>query len=201
MTKYENGVASWYGKDLTETFINYPVIFSKVESKKILDKYIAEGYINEPDDIVFFNAMEIEDMIRENPETEKAVDWENGEFDEFLRDEVLSELIKDGEAYLVYASGVRWNGADGYKVVENIEDAFYRGYDASIRVDAGSAGGKILRCIESSHDVPMGSYTYIIALTADEEYDIENMSFDAVRHFVERCAARIIEPPEKKNAA
>ena len=201
MTKYENGVANWCGKDLTEAFINYPVIFSKVKSKQILDEYIAEGYINEPNDIVLFNAMEIEDMIRENPEIEKAVDWENGGIDEFLRDEVLSELIKDGEAYLVYASGVRWNGADGYKVVEDIEDAFYRGYDASIRVDAGSAGGKILRCIESSHDVPMGSYTYIVALTADEEYDIENMSFDAVRHFVERCAARIIEPPEKKSAA
>ena len=42
MTKYENGVANWRGKDLTEAFINYPVT-KKERSKSAITERCSGG--------------------------------------------------------------------------------------------------------------------------------------------------------------
>ena len=53
-----------------------------------------------------------------------------------------------------------------------------------------SNGGKVLHAIESSHDVPTGSNTYIIALTKRESWCINGLlmqtDFESIDEFVEK---------------
>ena len=113
---------------------------------------------------------------------------ENGEvmydeWDDYLADDVMSEYIKDADKYLVFASSCRWNGASGYKFANNYGDIISRSYDFSLVPLSRSKGKKTLVCRESSHDVPMGSTTIIVALT-DKEYErLSNSSFSDVEQF------------------
>lgn len=117
--------------------------------------------------------------------------WDAAEY--FTTDEeevfsVLDKLIKKAPYYLVMAHNCRWNGASGYKLAHNIQEAFYRDYETSICPVAASKGGKVLICNESSHDVPMGSMTSFIALT-EREYDHlanRNTSFEEVENFARK---------------
>lgn len=101
---------------------------------------------------------------------------------------VIEEFLKVAPAYLVYASGVRWDRSDGYKIVDSIPECFRRSYPASIYPQEASRGRKILRCTEYSHDVPMGSTTYVIALTGSEYKRLNSWDteFDDVVAFVEK---------------
>ena len=118
----------------------------------------------------------------------EAIDQSDVEYDEEAADDTLASLVKPAPAYLVFAQGCRWNGASGYKVCDRLLDTIQRNYDVTILPVAVSKGGKILQCRESSHDVPMGSITYIIALTAAERMALENYEFSDVSAFVDRCA-------------
>ena len=118
----------------------------------------------------------------------EAVDWGDSIYDEKDAEYYLRMLIKDAPKYLVFASGCRWNGASGYKICENVADTVRRKYEVAIHSVAASKGGKVLKCIESSHDVPTGAVTYIVALNKQESEAIENMDFDMVRAFVTKKA-------------
>ena len=113
---------------------------------------------------------------------------ENGEvmydeWDEYLAESVMSEYLKDSYGYLVFARGCRWNGASGYKLVKDYDGVISRSYDFSLVPISRSRGKKVLVCRESSHDVPMGSTTIIVALTEKEYERLSNSSFSAVEQF------------------
>lgn len=115
---------------------------------------------------------------------------ENGEvmydeWDEYLADSIMSEYIKDADKYLVFARGCRWNGASGYKFADTTNDILSRSYDFSLVPIARSKGKKVLVCRESSHDVPMGSTTIIVALTEREFSELQISSFERVEEFAE----------------
>ena len=105
------------------------------------------------------------------------------EFDALDYGDSLAQLIHEAGAYLVFARGCRWNGASGYSIVRDPERLFYRDYDACITPLRVLHGGKVLACRESSHDVPMGSDTYVIALTERQARRLENASFAQVERF------------------
>ena len=114
--------------------------------------------------------------------------WESSWYDQEQADEMLAVLVKPANHYLVFASGCRWNGASGYKFADSIRECISRGYDATIEPESVSPGGKTLVCRESSHDVPIGSTTYIVALTNREYERLRNTEFDAVYQFVQKTA-------------
>ena len=92
-------------------------------------------------------------------------DWE---YDEYEAKDELSYYLPESESghYLVLACGVRWNGANGYTIVDNVLDTIYRDYENTVYLEEVKNGVAI--CKEYSHDVPMGNTTYIVALTNDE---------------------------------
>lgn len=107
------------------------------------------------------------------------------EWDDYLADDIMSEYIKDADKYLVFARGCRWNGASGYKFASTTNDILSRSYDFSLVPTARSKGKKVLVCRESSHDVPMGSTTIIVALTEKEYEELEESDFEEVQKFAE----------------
>ena len=105
-------------------------------------------------------------------------------------DMVLKELIKEADHYLVMAHNCRWNGVSGYKIVGSRKETVYRNDDVCICPQRASKGGKTLICRESSHDVPMGARTSIIALTNKEYAILENAEWDTVAKFADKCESR-----------
>ena len=106
---------------------------------------------------------------------EPKPEWDE-EYDSVAGEEILSLFIRDAKHYLVFAYGCKWDGSNGYKISERRLNAVRRSYDAIITPIVGTPSGKTLVCRESSHDVPMGGTTVIVALT-DKEYETLNDSF------------------------
>lgn len=114
--------------------------------------------------------------------------WEESWYDQEQFDDILTDLAKPADHYLVFASGCRWDGASGYKFADSIRECISRNYDATIEPVKVSPGGKTLVCCESSHDVPRGSTTYIVALTNREYEHLRYAAFDSIDQFVQRIA-------------
>ena len=111
------------------------------------------------------------------------VDWSSAEFDEYECADLLESWVGQHPHYLTFASGCTWNGASGYGFSSKILDTVRRPYEITL-IYKDHIDGRALICRESSHDVPMGSTTYIIGLT-DEEYEtLEDSNFEAVEAFV-----------------
>lgn len=111
-------------------------------------------------------------------------------------------VIRDAPAYLTVARAVRWDGSDGYKLDWSKENAFSRSYDATITPVEVSNGGKVLHAIESSHDVPTGANTYVIALTKQELPRIrallDELDFEAIDEFIEKNIKKSLGKSEKE---
>lgn len=116
------------------------------------------------------------------------ITWESNYYDEEERRFFMESLIKDASHYLVMAHNCRWNGASGYSIVDSIEKALYRNYEATIYPKTASRGGKVLICGEYSHDVPTGATTSIIALTEREYEHLSHWDtdFKTVKEFAEK---------------
>lgn len=102
-------------------------------------------------------------------------------------------VIKNAPAYLTVARAVRWDGSDGYKIDHEKDHVFMRSYDATITPVEASSGGKVLHTIESSHDVPTGADTYVIALTKQELPHIRRMLDDLAFAIIDRFVEKNIE--------
>ena len=100
--------------------------------------------------------------------------------------DIMHTFIKEADNYLVFAMGCRWTGASGYFFAERVEDTIYRRYPVTIRPIAATPNGKTLVCKESSHDVPMGGTTVIIALTDREYKNLSSAEFADIQEFAER---------------
>ncbi len=136
-----------------------------------------------------------EEILIDSYDTEAVKDdacWEYGDFDDYEFTNFISQLIKKGNYYLIFLSHSRWNGASGYKIVNDIDKAFYRDYDCSQYVTGGSIGGKVLQLSEYHHDCPMGHTSYIVALT-DKEYErLDNSDFKTIQEFAESMENKVV---------
>ena len=169
--------------ELTKIGLNYIVDAGKLDPKekeKIAKDYDLLDY--EGDDKEYFDIAAVDEDNYDIPYDAIVEEYWD---DEETIEESLEDYIKKGDKYLVYAYGVRWNGADGYKIAKSRVDAITRDYEVTISVDSEYTG-KATKCRESSHDVPMGSTTYIIPISNAEAEEIEDMSFSEVQSFVEK---------------
>ena len=119
----------------------------------------------------------------------------DSDFDEYEYEDFISELIKKAEHYLVCAYACTWNRRTGYKIVDELKDAFYRDYDCHQCYNGGSQGGKSICITEYSHDAPMGYRTMIIGLTNKEYEKLSywDVDFNTVIKFADEHSKKIIE--------
>ena len=115
--------------------------------------------------------------------------------DEYMYKDFISELIKPYNHYLVCAYHCTWDGANGYKITDSLEDALSRDYNYHQYFIGGSRGGKTILLSESSHDVPMGHSVMIIGLTNKEYEKLSywDVDFKTIFDFAERNSKSIIE--------
>lgn len=111
-----------------------------------------------------------------------SIDYNTAELDEYQLEDTLHQLIGNFPYYLVFAKNVRWDGASGYTLCNNILDTIRRNYDITIKYIKDVKNG--IECTEYSHDVPTGSSTYIIGINEDEYETLSNADFYEVCIFV-----------------
>lgn len=106
--------------------------------------------------------------------------------------EIIDSVLKKANHYMVYADGITWDHAAGFKICDFPVSCFRRSYDFNIYLKDVSSGGKVLAATEYSHDCPMGSAVYIIALT-DKEYDklVNAESFKTISDFVSKQVKKL----------
>lgn len=184
----KNMVKNLSAIDIREAFTEYLVDTSRINAAA-KERLLSMGYDINP--WLAIPGADIAALYSVDNDIYSAVDGYAGYFDEDGFGSTLESVIKRGESYLVFAVGCRWNGASGYKIADSLEDAFSRDYDATIMLSDVSRGGKTMVCRESSHDVPMGSTTYVISLTTREAARLENADFSMVEKFAKHCAARV----------
>ena len=180
---YKNNLNQLRDVNLCEAGIFAPVYPEKLD-EDTLNRLSADGFDTENYHIEMSSAdIEKYDIPYE------AINWQSSFYDPDTARETLQSLLKPAKEYLVFAYGCRWNGASGYTICSSVLDTVRRDYDCHITPLLVSKGGKILMCRESSHDVPTGSSTYIIALTEREANEIECMDFSEVRAFTTKKRA------------
>ena len=114
----------------------------------------------------------------------EAIDYDSCEFDDYSLEDIMENYVGKYPHYLVFASGCRWNGTSGYKIVDNILATVYRNYEISLEFI--NKGKRKAEFIEGSHDVPTGSTTYIVGLTEDEYNQLVDAEFEEVESFLEQ---------------
>lgn len=175
-------------QDIMQMFNYYIVVFDEDSDEAIVKKVYEDGGIideqfnqwKQGEDIV------ISGVSSANIEKYNLEDYvkDYDEYDEVLLGEYLIDKIGKYPHYLVFASGCRWNGASGYTICDNILKTVSRDYDISLYEDKPLKNGYAFT--ESSHDVPMGSTTYIIGLTEQEYERLEDAEFNEVEEFVNK---------------
>lgn len=112
----------------------------------------------------------------------EAIDFDSVEFDEDELKDILEDLIGKHPHYLVFGRGMRWNGVSGYRFCDDIVSTCHRDYDISLVLK--EKGKNAIMCLESSHDVPLGHYTYIIGLSEEDYAKLDCVDFDEISQFV-----------------
>lgn len=178
MTNYQRNATCLIDRDLTE-FATICIFDASELSGADLKKLEDDGlYLSDESDTVCLQYYDYDQL--ENPPYNST----SFEEDEELAKDLWDGILKPADHYLIYASHCKWNGASGYKIVDDQKDLLYRNYDISFYLKFVSKGGKILIAKECSHDVPLGALTYIIALT-EREYRTINQGGLSIKKFVE----------------
>lgn len=147
---------------------------------------------DEEDAYVSLDLISVDEILNDPTEIEYNI---GSDFDEWEYDSFIENLIKPFNHYIVCAYHCTWDRRSGYKIVDELKDAFYRDYDCHQYYGGGSIGGKSILIYEYSHDAPMGYSTMIIGLT-DKEYDklsYWNVDFETVFKFADEHSEKIIE--------
>ena len=85
------------------------------------------------------------------------------------------KFIKNAENYLIVVQHCRWNGAAGYRLINDKNEILSRSYDVTQAFPQSFHKKKVMAWDESSHDVPTGSAAVAIALTKRETNYLETL--------------------------
>lgn len=107
------------------------------------------------------------------------------EYDSDEETNILQSCLKPAKYYLLYGVNMTWNGCDGYRIIDDLSDALYRGYEVSDTIV--DYNERTLALSESSHDVPMGAPFYIIGIGERTKQTLENSDFAAVKRLVDQA--------------
>ena len=93
--------------------------------------------------------------------------------------------------YLIKGTAMDWQGRDGYKIVDCIEDIFYSQSERTIMMTESRRKGKVLLFMVSSHDCPTGSSHCAIGLTQREYNKVYDYiycgKFNEINEFIEEA--------------
>lgn len=183
---YESRVEAFQNLNLTDIQSIYDIDEDELDEDQIA-RLLYYGYErNECDNCYTVSAV---DMVAAKCENVPYAEvWTDD--DEDTVEHVMSWFIKPAKHYLVFAFNCRWNGASGYSIVDDIKDTIHRSYDVTITPRHVSRYGKTLICRESSHDVPTGAETIIIALTDAEYRKLSEADFETVQAFANHMTIR-----------
>lgn len=171
--------------NILENCTIYYINLDKIKNSELLNTLQEELGVDNNTGVYSIYGNILEDLAQKfnYQEVYDAIDFNMTEFDEDSLEDILLNSLGNWPHYLVFASGVRWNGNSGFAVFEDIKRTVYRDYDVTLELEE-EIKDRGIKCRESSHDVPMGSTTYIIGISEDESEDIDEMDFDEVEHFV-----------------
>ena len=170
--------------DILGSFTYYRVYLNKIEDPQILE-YIRDHLSFEDNNIITTSGNEI-DFICEEFNNYKwidtAIDFGSAQTDFEEVEDWLTEHLGDHSHYLVFAKNCTWNGCSGFKFCDKVTDTLYRKHEATFIFKRDVKDG--IEILESSHDVPTGSMTYIFGLTNKEFKQLEDAEFDEIEQFV-----------------
>ena len=169
--------------NIIEQFTFYRIYLDKVEDKDIhayLEDSLAFG-----ENIITTSGNEISYICEKYNNyhwIDTAVDFSSAETDLAELEDWLTSHLGNRSHYLVFAKSCTWRGASGFKFCDNVNDTLFRNYDATFIFKKDIKNG--IEILESSHDVPTGSPTYIFGLTNKEFDKLEDAEFDTIETFV-----------------
>lgn len=169
--------------NIIEQFTFYRIYLDKVEDKDI--RAYLEDSLAFSEDIITTSGNEISYICKTYNNynwIDTAVDFSSAETDLNELEDWLTSHIGKYNHYLVFAKSCTWRGASGFKFCDNVNDTLLRNYDATFIFKKDIKNG--IEILESSHDVPTGSPTYIFGLTNKEFDRLENAEFDTIEAFV-----------------
>ena len=182
---------AWYlGKDLNDICTNVYVDAEDLESadEETFQKLAGLGYEPDEDGGMWITKEDLPfDFIGKGDE----------EKEDYVFNDIMDDALKaSANGYLVIAYGVRWNGANGYAIMDSRDRLFSRPYESTFSLTGLSPNRKVLEFTEYSHDVPMGSSGIIIALTKREREQAErwlfNENFKCLNAFADRFEEKYI---------
>lgn len=170
--------------NILESCTIYYINLSKIKNPELLN-YLKEELEVDDNSIYAIYGNTLEDITQKfnSQEVYDAIDFNMTDFDEDYLEDILLNTLGNWPHYLVFASGVKWNGVSGYGIFEDIKRTVYRDYDVSLYLEE-EIKDRAMKCLESSHDRPTGSTTYIIGISNDEYEDLEEMDFNEIEQFV-----------------
>lgn len=181
------------GANIQQIGVNVWTSCSNIEKEYWSDFQINEdGCTEYGDDFVDVWLDEVDTVCIDPCEIEYCM---GSDFDEWMFKDFINSLMKSAEHYLVCAYNSNWLRQTGYKIVDDIEDAFMRSYNVSQYYRGGSSGGKSIMISEFHHDCPMGHSTMIIGLTEKEYEKLSywDCDFETVIKFADKHSDSIIE--------
>ena len=148
-------------------------------SNEIIDELVKAG-VSEPGETYICMTKSLIDKF-DIPSD--AIDFDSYEVDQDMLESELEHFLGNYPHYLVIAIHCKWNGASGWMFTNSRIKTVSRDYDISLIIEEN--GQDAIKCRESSHDVPMGSTTYIVGLSNDDFDKLEDAELDELIKYAE----------------
>lgn len=179
-TNYKKNVENSYkGRTISELCNSY-ILDNSTLTEDDRKKIIEAGYVAFSDDAFVEVPEWLFDTLHQGAEYTETY-FNDEEFDYIMKD--IIKLSSYG--YLVINSCCDWLHRTGYQTADTIKEAFERSYDVTQEIIAATVGGKMLKIRESSHDVPTGASTYVIALNKKERELVDKGNFNFAHTYID----------------
>lgn len=175
---YSEEAESYRGKSFSDLCSFYDIVVGRLteHDRKII---IDDGY-DIDDDMTVVNVQEETYLKLEKEYPDAMFNWDADDF-EFICNAVLKP---SNYGYIAFNTGIDWRGRSGYRISDTVKNVLARDYDVTQTICCATKGGKALLITESSHDVPMGAYEYIIALNKTEKELSDNGNFKFTEKYI-----------------
>lgn len=148
-------------------------------SNEIIAELVKAGVIEHEDTYVCMT----KSLIDKFDISSDAIDFDSYDVDQDMLESELEHFLGNYPHYIVIATHCKWNGASGWMFTDSLIKTVSRNYDISLIIEEN--GHDAIKCKESSHDVPMGSTTYIVGLSNDDFDKLEDAELDELIKYAE----------------
>jgi len=152
----------------------------------VRERMEADGLCDFDDDVIMISRADIDYYDIDI----NAIRWGECFFDDDMLNEILQDCIGNYPHYLVFAENCTWDGRSGYRFFKDVTETLARSYEINFCIDYTNSKDVIIG-IESSHDCPMGHYTYIIGLTEKQYEKLYYSNFEKISNFIDQKVKKI----------